>query len=375
MKNYVAYNSVEKWGDYEPDKNLNFYSGKSEKYLRNSIGCNVWVIIGTRIGSRMTYQLAGKYSPTKILSEKNGGFRLVGLGKPISPQIELTNLQWFSRLLREQRNFSRGLNEIRDKIVLANLQKLLPEKNKGAKWDKISVADYVKALKSLPEKYREILVLQFQCPRHEVSAGQLARLMGYSTFPKANLSYGRAAHLVCDTLNVAKPSFGQWFAALSEAHHNGKSWIWIMRPNLVAAIKRLGWSSEYQTLVINPEEVAAANDLVEGKVQLVAVNVFERNAKARAACLQHYGFICSVCDFNFEKFYGEIGREFVHVHHLKPLSEIGEEYKIDPIKDLLPVCPNCHAMLHRKTPTLTIAELKNLINSLRLRVSAIKINP
>ncbi len=62
------------------------------------------------------------------------------------------------------------------------------------------------------------------------------------------------------------------------------------------------------------------------------------------------------------KFYGQIGEGFIHVHHLKPLSEIGQEYEVDPIEDLRPVCPNCHAMLHRKKPPYTIEQLKDLIH-------------
>ena len=233
----------------------------------------------------------------------------------------------------------------------------------GITYDSISVERYIKALLHLPDKYRKIIVLQFQCPRHEVSAGQLARLAGYPTFQIANILYGHAAHLVCKALNVAKPPFGQWFAALSEAYYNGKAYIWIMRPNLVEATKQLGWPREkhYQTFFASPDELTANEEFAEGRVQLVAVNVFERNTKARAVCLRHYGFVCSVCGFDFQKFYGELGREFIHVHHVKPLSEIGEEYTVDPIKDLLPVCPNCHAMLHQKSPALAVGQLEKLI--------------
>jgi hypothetical protein len=85
MKNYVAYNSVEKWGNYSPTEKFNFYSGKAESYLRNSVGCNVWVIIGNRIGGKMSYYLAGKYTPRKILPRSDGSFNLVGLGKPFLP--------------------------------------------------------------------------------------------------------------------------------------------------------------------------------------------------------------------------------------------------------------------------------------------------
>lgn len=236
-------------------------------------------------------------------------------------------------------------------------------------YDSISVEEYVKALKTLPDKYREILVAQFQSPRHQVSSGELARLVGYKKYSKANLSYGRTGHLVCDALGMSKPETGFWFEALSEAFHNG-GWIWIMRPNLVKAIKQLGWSNEYQIFITNPEEIATTDELTEGRVRLVPVNIFERSPKARAACLRRYGFVCSVCDFDFEKFYGELGREFIHVHHIKPFSEIREEYQVDPIKDLRPVCPNCHAMLHRKTSkTRTVEELKNLVQNLRVSAS------
>ena len=71
---------------------------------------------------------------------------------------------------------------------------------------------------------------------------------------------------------------------------------------------------------------------------------------ARKKCIEHYGAKCAVsnCGFDFEKLYGDIGKGFIHVHHLTQLSDIGQGYEVDPIKDLRPVCPNCHAMLHQK---------------------------
>jgi 5-methylcytosine-specific restriction protein A len=103
----------------------------------------------------------------------------------------------------------------------------------------------------------------------------------------------------------------------------------------------------------------------EGQAHSIVANVFERNARARAACLRHHDFSCKICDFDFEKVYGDLGRNFIHVHHLKSLSKIRKGYKVDPIKDLWPVCPNCHAILHRKTPALKVSELKSLIENLR----------
>ncbi|MCE4048971.1 HNH endonuclease [Bacillus sp. Au-Bac7] len=95
-----------------------------------------------------------------------------------------------------------------------------------------------------------------------------------------------------------------------------------------------------------PDEVSEV--LEEGKRKSVTVNVYERNPIARKKCLEHYGVNCQICEVNFEQVYGEVGRDFIHVHHIKPLYEINNEYVVDPVKDLIPVCPNCHAMLHRK---------------------------
>ncbi|MEX1041165.1 MAG: winged helix-turn-helix domain-containing protein [Pirellulaceae bacterium] len=108
-------------------------------------------------------------------------------------------------------------------------------------------------------------------------------------------------------------------------------------------------------------EKLADHQFVEGATREVKVNAYERNSKARTACLEHYGFDCAVCGFNFIKFYGEIGSEFIHVHHLTDLATIAEEYEVDPIKDLRPVCPNCHAMLHVDTPAMSISKLQSII--------------
>ncbi|HBI00952.1 MAG TPA: HNH endonuclease, partial [Flavobacterium sp.] len=67
------------------------------------------------------------------------------------------------------------------------------------------------------------------------------------------------------------------------------------------------------------------------------------------------------CELNFEETYGNMGYKFIHVHHLTPVSTVGKEYKVNPVEDLRPVCPNCHAMLHRRNPPLTIEELREII--------------
>ena len=112
--------------------------------------------------------------------------------------------------------------------------------------------------------------------------------------------------------------------------------------------------------IVYPDEIDKQT-LIEGAKKQVIVNAYERSPIARQECIEEYGYKCYICDFDFEKVYGEIGKGFIHVHHVKPLSEIEDEYEINPIKDLRPVCPNCHAMLHKKVPAYGIDEVKGMM--------------
>lgn len=94
------------------------------------------------------------------------------------------------------------------------------------------------------------------------------------------------------------------------------------------------------------------------------MNVHERNPAARRACIEHHGCRCAVCGFSFGETYGSIGEGVIHVHHLVPLSEVDEEYEVDPEDDLRPVCPNCHAMLHVQNPPLSVEELRDCARGL-----------
>ena len=102
----------------------------------------------------------------------------------------------------------------------------------------------------------------------------------------------------------------------------------------------------------------------EGKLKKIFVNRFERSKEARNACINLKGAVCIVCLFDFEKKYGEIGKDYIHVHHLIPLSMIKDNYTIIPSKDLIPVCPNCHAMIHKlPKKKYTVEHLRRLLLS------------
>jgi 5-methylcytosine-specific restriction protein A len=105
----------------------------------------------------------------------------------------------------------------------------------------------------------------------------------------------------------------------------------------------------------------------DGEVKQYYGNRYERKTINRVRAIEIHGTTCVVCGFNFEKVYGEHGKDFIEVHHIKPLSTFDEAVEIDPENDLVPVCSNCHRMLHRKRENvLSIEELKGL---LRKRVS------
>lgn len=107
-----------------------------------------------------------------------------------------------------------------------------------------------------------------------------------------------------------------------------------------------------------PEQLEDDPEFTEGAVRRVTVNAYERDPAARAACVAKHGLRCAVCGMSFEERYGAIGRGFIHVHHKKPLALRRGEHRLRVSTDLVPVCPNCHAMLHTQDPPLGIDELR-----------------
>lgn len=114
-------------------------------------------------------------------------------------------------------------------------------------------------------------------------------------------------------------------------------------------------------------ELDVPSNCYEGAKYSVVVNKYERSSIARMKCIKKYGCKCIVCGMDFEQKYGEIGKGFIHIHHVVPIAKIGKEYKVDYEKDLVPVCPNCHAMLHHSGDgtALTVDELKEIMNNIR----------
>ena len=111
----------------------------------------------------------------------------------------------------------------------------------------------------------------------------------------------------------------------------------------------------------HPDEIESECPVWDGALKRVTVNIYERDPRARKECLKHWGHKCKVCQMSFLMRYGPLGTDFIHVHHLVPLASIKKSYKVDGKRDLIPVCPNCHAMLHKgKTPP-SVEELRQYL--------------
>jgi len=195
---------------------------------------------------------------------------------------------------------------------------------------------------------------------------QLAHLARFKKMHAANAHYGRACHWVSDAMHILPayqtPHADNWWSIVSDGCEDFQEFIWVMRPNAIRACERLNWQP---VIFSDPSEVSAENTFTEGLSLLIPVTIYERDKSARLACIQNYGnWKCQICGFDFAVKYGDIGRDFIHVHHLTLMSEHPGEYVVNPSTDLIPVCPNCHSMLHKKKPPYTPDELKEIISKL-----------
>ena len=93
----------------------------------------------------------------------------------------------------------------------------------------------------------------------------------------------------------------------------------------------------------------------EGVKRIVETKVYERSSKLRKIAIEHYtkngDIFCEACQFSFKKFYGEIGKGYIEIHHIKPIFKYEDEEldkTIDKaLKNVVPLCSNCHRIIHR----------------------------
>jgi 5-methylcytosine-specific restriction protein A len=235
--------------------------------------------------------------------------------------------------------------------------------------------DFRKSLSKIKLTNNEVNLLKvlYQSPNHKAKGIALQELLNKNHNGGINLTFAGIAKKISKETKVyptSKRKNGdyRWWSLLAIGEENGDYFSWELRPELIAAIEKENILElpQLREVELNnkllTEEVEYLDVIyLEGKATKILLNRYERDIKARIKCINHFGITCQVCEFNFEEKFGEIGKDFIHVHHLKEISSIAAEYEVNPIKDLIPVCPNCHAMLHKRNPAFSIEELKMII--------------
>jgi 5-methylcytosine-specific restriction protein A len=100
---------------------------------------------------------------------------------------------------------------------------------------------------------------------------------------------------------------------------------------------------------------------IEGTLRRVFSNRYERSSVNRSACIAYHGSACIVCGLEFGKVYGSFASDFIEVHHIIPLSKVEKGYRLDPRRDLVPVCPNCHAAIHMREPPYSVDDMRRML--------------
>jgi 5-methylcytosine-specific restriction protein A len=206
---------------------------------------------------------------------------------------------------------------------------------------------------------------------------QFKNLRGEYTEPPYFLRFENASEL-SNLLESSEQVIQCWIDALFSEINRAKSSTYrkshepmmykmAMNVNFRAEMLDMAFSETKPKNGLLPDQIDEPWQYYEGALHSIVVNAYERNPLARQICIEQHGIKCSVCGFNFQEKYGDIGENFIHIHHIKPLSEIYAEYIVDPINDLCPVCPNCHAMLHMRKPPYSIDELRTMLKTQELK--------
>lgn len=127
--------------------------------------------------------------------------------------------------------------------------------------------------------------------------------------------------------------------------------------DIAAAISMVGFVLYASGCAIDPQSEAFA----EGELSTIRATRYERDPRNRTACIEHYGATCYACGLDLKDKYGSLAEGLIEVHHKVPISSYGKSIVIDPIRDLVPLCPNCHAAVHRRNPPIDPDELARVV--------------
>ena len=243
--------------------------------------------------------------------------------------------------------------------------------------DSLAPADYIGALKRVRPSEQQLILLRIHMAAHEqrVTAAYLAQALGIANWRAAISFYGKFAGKLCAELNVSPATK---LTVLARPYRSsGLEYCLHLRPSFVEALKLLGVADQDENPLSSLPPVPDV-DLTfvgaEGAARLVSHLRRERKPAIveakKAATLRTKGRLCcEVCGFDFSATYGALGNGFCEVHHLVPLSASSESVTTT-LDDLAILCSNCHRVIHRSTPMLSVAELSMVVSRDAYNLSA-----
>jgi len=218
--------------------------------------------------------------------------------------------------------------------------------------------------RGLAESSRVLFNAHYAMPNHVSTMRHLAAAIGERDPMAGNRLYGNLASRIRRELGLMKPRIALWTIATwpEEPIGERREFSFRMRPEVVEALERLGWVVRVVFEVAKTELPTFA---VEGGLQQQLRSHRKRERLLRDAKIadilarSHDGKLCCQiegCGFDFESVYGNIGKGYIQVHHLNPLG-LRDTSELTRLDDLMIVCANCHAMLHRELEVLSPEKL------------------
>jgi hypothetical protein len=421
IRHFVAYHNAEKFGRYRSAEGASrehtFWTAKAFRD-ETLLGQRLWAFEG--VGSPKRYSLVAAGTITKIARKKGGSnervvhFEVASKTQP----IEVTDLGWFKKLLIEQQSFRNGLSRTKSHGAIIALEALVaPERPPRLAKSKASA----EPLESIDVRFAKLVEAShskevLRMLGHSIEVADRAdqskwgiRINDNSIMLKVGfvevLQVGRRGiHLLvkggldtralradaridfsrapyknaqnCDTCDFDVASLKSLYQRLKEAHDaairvaalsprhtstandHSEMLVEFLSECLGRRLPQPAYVGTISLQRVSQKDNLTSNDLQEGRAIQVLANRYERNPKARARCIDHYGTDCFVCGLSFADQYGPDVAGLIHIHHLTPISRIGRRSSVDPIRDLRPVCPNCHAVIHWTDPHQSIEQIK-----------------
>lgn len=219
------------------------------------------------------------------------------------------------------------------------------------------------------QKEIDLLKIVYSFPEHSARASDIYMLLGYKKYPPVNALVGRMGKKIASEVNIPlseryNGTYRGWDVLFNGRSIGVGGWLWTLKDEYIQILEEMNMVEEdfnSDEKIENPGyEIEEGNCYIRNRV------FYERNPIARKKCIEYYGWKCYICRFDFLQIYGEVGRGFIEVHHIVPISEINGQYTINPIRDLRPVCSNCHSMIHRKKGvTIDVEALRDSLQNRR----------